>query len=366
MIRFWMTRRAGRAMAAAIGFSGLLMMWMLAGCGPSGSTSRESAGKEASTGHAEEAPGSHEGHGHEEESGEAHDEHGEASHDAHGEESNDEHAEDEAIRLTTEQRRRAGITMETASSATIGRPLELPGEVVLDADRLSHIVPRFPGVAKEVKKRLGDRVKAGEVLAIINSNQSLSTYDVTSLTDGVIIEKHITLGEFVTDNSDIYVVADLSQVWVNMTVYPRDMSEIRIGQQVDVSVTGLKDEVRGKISYIGPIVGEVTRTAMARVVLPNKDGALRPGLFVTARVLVSGSAVPVAVRDIAIQTLEGRTVVFLEEGDGVYLAQLVETGVTDGEWTEIRSGVSAGQAYVAHGSFLLKSEKLKSEAGHDH
>jgi len=332
MIRFWMT---------------LALLTALAGCGPSGSTSRETAGADAATRHAEEAHDEHAGHDHEK--------------PAH-----DEHTEGESVRLSPEQRRRAGITMETATSATIGRPLELPGEVVLDADRLSHIVPRFPGVAKEVKKRLGDRVKAGEVLAIINSNQSLSTYEVTSLTDGVIIEKHITLGEFVTDNSDIYVVADLSQVWVNLTVYPRDMSTIRVGQPVVVNVTGHRDEVRGEINYIGPIVGEVTRTALARVILPNRDGALRPGLFVTARVLVSGSDVPVAVRDEALQSLEGKTVVFVEESDGVYLAQLVETGVTDGKWTEIRSGLSAGQAYVAHGSFLLKSEKLKSEAGHDH
>ena len=344
MIRFWTTRPTGELLATATGLLGLLLVLMQAGCG-TGKGSGDSGGTEAAKQTADKGHDSHEGH------------EGEAP---------GEHAEDEAVRLTTEQRSRAGIAMEAATSALIGRPLELPGEVVLDADRLSHIVPRFPGVAKEVKKRLGDRVRAGDVLAIINSNQSLSTYEVTSLTDGVIIEKHITLGEFVTDNSDIYVVADLSQVWVNMTVYPRDMSTIRVGQQVAVSVTGLKDVVRGEISYLGPIVGEVTRTALARVVLPNRDGTLRPGLFVTARVFVPGSSVPVAVRDEALQTLEGTTVVFVEESDGAYLAQVVEPGVTDGDWTEIRSGLSVGQRYVARGAFLLKSEKLKSEAGHDH
>jgi len=308
----------------------------------------------------------HEGEGHAGHEEEGHAEHKGEGHAEHEGEGHAGHAEDEAVRLTVEQRRRAGITLEMTQSALIGRPLELPGEVVLDADRLSHIVPRFPGVASEVRKRLGDRVHAGDVLAVINSNQSLSTYEVTSLTDGVVIEKHITLGEFVTDDSDIYVVADLSRVWINLTVYPRDMSAIRVGQKVAVSVTGFDTEVRGEINYIGPIVGEVTRTALARVVLPNRDGALRPGLFVTARVFVPGSAVPIAVRDEALQTLEGETVVFVEESDGVYLAQVVLAGVTDGDWTEIRSGLAEGQKYVTRGAFLLKSEKLKSEAGHDH
>jgi cobalt-zinc-cadmium efflux system membrane fusion protein len=325
------------------------LLLALHGCGTADRKLKEAAHDEHDHGHAEQG---HEAHGHAQEPA------GNADH-AH-------HAEDEAVRLTPEQERRAGILLATAGPATIGRPLELPGEVVLDADRLSHIVPRFPGVAREVRKSLGDRVKAGDVLAVINSNQSLSSYDVTSLTAGVIIEKHITLGEFVTDDQDIYVVADLSQVWVNLTVYPRDMSAIRVGQDVSVRVTGFDTDFRGTITYIGPIVGEQTRTALARVVLPNRDGALRPGLFVTARVFVDNAAVPLAVRDEALQTLEGENVVFVEESGGVYMARAVEVGATDGEWAEITSGLTPGQKYVSRGAFILKSEKLKSEAGHDH
>ncbi len=284
----------------------------------------------------------------------------EAAHDAHV-----EHA-DEAIRLTPDQLRAADIAMETAGPAAIGRPLELPGEIVLDADHLSHIVPRFPGVAKTVRKRLGDPVTAGEVLAVLNSNQSLSTYDVTSLTDGIVIEKHITLGEFVRDDQDIYVVADLSRVWVNLTVYPRDLAQVHVGLPVVIRVTGVDGERRGTIGYIGPIVGEETRTALARVILPNPDGRLRPGLFVTGRVLRDQATVPVAVRDEALQRIDGQSVVFVEHDAAEFMTRPVEVGSTDGEWAEIRSGLVAGERYVTRGAFILKSEKLKSEAGHEH
>ncbi|HEX7879563.1 MAG TPA: efflux RND transporter periplasmic adaptor subunit [Candidatus Eisenbacteria bacterium] len=333
--------------------------WLATGC--SGKRS-EVASKTGAAEHAEHEKESddHGGHDHGAEAG--HDHGAETEPHAEG---HDEH-ESEAVRLTPQQRDAAGITIETAGPASIGRPLELPGEIVLDADHLSHIVPRFPGVARTVHKGLGDRVRAGEVLAVLNSNESLSTYDVPSLIDGIVIEKHITLGEFVRDDQDIYVVADLSKVWVNMTVYPRDLARIHTGLPVSIRITGVEGERLGKIGYIGPVVGEGTRTALARVILPNPDGSLRPGLFVTGRVSLDATTVRIAVEDRALQTMDGRTVVFVESAPGEYLAQAVEAGVTDGEWTEVLSGITAGQRYVSGGSFILKSEKLKSEAGHEH
>jgi cobalt-zinc-cadmium efflux system membrane fusion protein len=287
--------------------------------------------------------------------------HAEAGHDAHDHDDADSHG----VRLTDEQRRRGGIAVAPAGPAVIVLERDLPGEIVLDADRLAHIVPRFPGVAREVRKSLGDHVSAGEVLAVLNSNESLSTYEVNSLISGTVIEKHITLGEFVRDDQDIYVVADLTSVWVNVSVYARDLGVIRKGLPVRVTGAGSDIEGKGTIGYLGPLIGEATRTATARVVLDNRSGAWRPGQFVTVRVGLDEAAVAVAVPDAALQRMDGRTVVFVE-ADGAFEPRPVTTGRSDGTHTEIVAGLAAGTTVVTAGAFLVKSELTKSEAGHDH
>lgn len=273
--------------------------------------------------------------------------------------------EEGRVVLTQEAIEASGIVVDITRSHEIARTIDLPGEVVTNADRLAHIVPRFPGIAKEVHKDLGDVAQQGEVLAVIESNESLAPYEVTSLISGTIIEKHITLGEFVRDDADIYVVADLSTVWVNVTVYTRDIEKVRRGQVVRVIGVGGSPEALGTIDYIGPVIGEITRAATARVVLPNGGRTWRPGLFVTARIQMERTTVRVGVPDDAIQQVEGENVVFVED-DGGFVTREVRLGRSDGKWTEVISGLDPGERYAAAGSFILKSELMKSEAGHEH
>jgi membrane fusion protein, heavy metal efflux system len=244
--------------------------------------------------------------------------------------------------------------------------IDLPGEVVLNADRLAHVVPRFPGIAREVKKALGDHVSADEVLAIIESNESLARYEVRSMISGTVTEKHITLGEFVRDDEDVFVVADLSTVWANITVYARDIDRVRKGQTVEISVVGGGQRATATIDYIAPSLGEESRAATARAVIRNPKLEWRQGMFVSARVVLEEPTVPVAVLDSAIQRIEGREAVFVQEGEGAFEGRFVSLGRSDGEWTEILSGLSAGEPYVSAESFLLKSELMKSEASHEH
>lgn len=291
--------------------------------------------------------------------------HGRAEEEGHSEGTQPAGPGEGHVELSQEARVASGIAVEPAGPRRLRVTLDLPGEVVPNADRLAHIVPRFPGIARQVRKGLGQQVRAGEVLAVIEGNQSLSTYEVTSLISGTIIEKHVTLGEFVQDDQDIYVVADLSTVWVNVAIYARDVPRIRRGQTVLVESVGAGPSSQGVIDYVGSVVGEETRAASARVVLPNRGLQWRPGMFVTARIVVDQREVPVAVPDNAVQRLEGRDCVFVEEGDG-FMARAVVLGKSDGQWTEIVSGLKPGEPYVIRGSFILKSELQKSEAGHDH
>ncbi len=284
---------------------------------------------------------------------------GTTAHDEH------EGSAKDRIEFSDDARVASGIEVKPVGAHEIRVELALPGEIGPDADRLAHIVPRFPGIARKVAKRLGDSVRQGEVLALIEGNQSLATYEVKSLIAGTVIEKHVTLGEFVRDDADVYVVADLSRVWVNISVYARDVHRIRRGQSVRVEAVEGGGSAVGVIDYIGASVGDETRAANARVVLPNGNRSWMPGAFVTAHIATESVNAPVAIPDAALQQVEGRTCVFVEDGGG-FASRTVTTGRTDGKWTEIRSGLKSGERIVVSGSFVLKSELLKSEAGHDH
>lgn len=320
-------------------------------------TSRQGHADEHGGEHGDSRDTSHEAH-----AGEHGDEHkasSETSHEGHADE------QGEQVLLPEKTIQASGIELEAAGARTLSFILELPGEVVPNADRLAHIVPRFPGITKAVKKTLGDAVQEGEVLAIIESNESLSPYEVTSLISGTIIEKHVTLGEFVRDDADIFIVADLSTVWVNITVYARDLAKVKRGQEAKVIAVGGFPEATGTIDYVGPVLVEATRAATARLLLKNSDRNWRPGVFVTARIEIENVLVLIAVRDTAVQKFRGQDVVFVKEGEA-FEPRPVTLGRSDGQCVEVLSGLSSGERYATQGSFILKSELLKSEAGHEH
>jgi cobalt-zinc-cadmium efflux system membrane fusion protein len=257
------------------------------------------------------------------------------------------------------------VVIDTAAVGVVRTEIDLPGEIVLNADRVAHIVPRFPGVALEVHKRLGDPVRAGETLAVIQSNVSVAPYELKSMIEGSVIEKHLTLGEYVRDDADVFVVADLSTVWVNVSVYARFLADVRPGQAVRITSPGLAETASGAIDYVGPLVGESTRTGVARLVLANRDGRWQPGLFVTAHITVSESRGQVVVPDEAVQTVEGAPVVFVRGPEG-FVPRPVTLGNRGGGMVAITGGLAPGEAYVAQGSFIFKAELGKAQAEHSH
>lgn len=293
-----------------------------------------------------------EGHGHDE---------GEEAHADHEEEQEGGHSE--SVSVTPGQMKEVGITLQVAGPGTVDSFVELPGEVRPNGDRLAHIVPRFPGIVTRVEKNIGDQVRAGETLAVVESD-NLAPYKLTTLIDGTILEKHLTLGEAIDREKGAFVVADLGNVWVDLAVYQKDLRQLAVGQRVRLEAAGEQTESEAQISYITPTVDAPTRTATARVVLPNASGLWRPGMFVTARVLEPAEAelvVPLS----AVQTYEGETVVFVESKEGfeprkVSLGQRGETQVA------VLGGLEPGERYVAQNSFYLKAELGKGEAEHDH
>jgi len=281
------------------------------------------------------------------------------------------HAREEAeqqrvVRLDPETRKEFGIEVATAGPGWIEKSTSLPAEVRPNQDRLAHIAPRFPGIAREVRAQIGDAVTAGQTLAVIES-EALAPYPLKTLIDGLVIEKHITRGEPVSREQACFVVADLRDVWIDISVYQKDLPQLRLGQPVVVSAGHGLEEAEGKISYIAPVVDEQTRTATARVVLANLEGIWRPGLFVTARVEVERREVPVAVPKTALEILDGRTTVFVESEAG-FEARAVNVALGGDRHAEVRAGLTAGERYVARGAFTLKAELQRGglAGGHEH
>ncbi|MBB6578100.1 cobalt-zinc-cadmium efflux system membrane fusion protein [Comamonas odontotermitis] len=193
-----------------------------------------------------------------------------------------------------------------------------------------------------------------------------SRYELRAPLAGVVVEKHLTVGESVAENTASFTISDMSSVWAEMNVSAPQLPFVRVGSPVTVRATAFDSSAEGRVAYVGALIGEQTRTAPARVALANPQGVWRPGLFVDVKVLAEESQVPIAVDAKAIQQPDGKeSVVFVPTDDG-YKAQVVQVGRSDGRLVEIKSGLKAGQAYVRDGSFMLKAEMGKASAEHAH
>jgi cobalt-zinc-cadmium efflux system membrane fusion protein len=312
----------------------------------------------------------HEGHDHGE-----HDENEEAGHEEDGHEGHDhedeaDHADEGIIEITPEAVKMAGIKLADVSRGTIGKYIDLPGEVGFNEDRLAHIAPRFAGITKEARFRVGDYVREGDVVAVIESNESMSEYSIEAPISGWIIKKHATPGEYVSGENNIYVIVDLSNVWVNLAVYPQDAEWVKPGLKVHIKAIGSESRTEGTIEYITPVLDAATRSLTARVVLPNPDGSWRPGTFVHGSVTTESGQEGLVVEKNAVQILDDEQIVFVSEGPGRFKPVPVVSGESDSNFVKILSGLEQGMKYVAKGAFELKAKivtsSLSGHAGHGH
>lgn len=287
-----------------------------------------------------------------------HEEH--EGHEAHGEEH-----ESKPTEFSAEILKQSGITVEKPSRQRINVGLKLNGRILADEDRVVHVIARFPGIVKRVHKKLGDTVKKDEVLAVIESNQSLQPYELTSLVSGTVVKRHASVGEFVAESSEIFILADLSHLVVDLFVFEPDFLKVKIGQKVEIAVPHLEESHSSTISFVSSVVEESTQSKFVRAELDNSDGHFYPGQFVSGTLVLEEVEVPLAIRNSAIQTIEGRDVVFVTHGKH-FEAKEVQVGRRDSQWSEVLSGLNASDEYASGNTFIIKAELGKSEAEHEH
>ncbi len=278
----------------------------------------------------------------------------------------DDHDEERNfVEMSPDELAEFGVELSSAGSGIIRNEIVVPGEIAVNGDRIAHIVPRFTGIIKEVRKNIGDFVKKGEVLALVESNESLKEYKVRSLMNGTIIDKDAAIGEVHSMDTPAFSIADLDTVWVNLSIYQIHLPSIKIGQQVNVTLGhGQKSQI-GKISYISPLVDEHTRTATARVVLDNQSGIWRPGLLIEGLITTMSAEASIVIPQTALQRIEETDIVFIKTDDG-FAPQPVVLGRVNHSSVEITHGLEQGQIYVSKGGFTLKSELQKGSFGEGH
>ena len=340
------------------------------------------------------------------------------------------------VAISDEQLNSSGVHLASAGPARIKTALQLQGEVRLNEDRTVHVVPRLAGLVESVSVNAGDKVRRGQVLAVLSSQAladqrsdllgaqkrlglarttferekalwegkisaeqdylharialqeaeiaeqsarqklaslgavasstgNLTRHEIHAPIDGVVTDKQISVGAVVKEDANIFVVADLSTVWVDMTVYAKDLNAVKVGQPARVKATSFDAQASGTLSYVGSLVGEQTRAAKARVVLPNPQGAWRPGLSVNVELTADEVEVPLAISVEAVQTFRDWTVVFGRHEDQ-FEPRLVELGRSDGAMVEVLGGLLAGELYATKNSYLIKADIGKSGASHDH
>ncbi|WP_438863090.1 efflux RND transporter periplasmic adaptor subunit [Neptunicella sp.] len=276
----------------------------------------------------------------------------------------EEHSEEVHIKLTEQQIEYSDIQMLSATSGTIRDVLPVYGVVIPNAERIQSIKARFSGIIRNVNKSVGDQVEKGETLLTVEANDSLKTYTIKSSLNGVVTQRNANVGEHTTDSS-LLVVQDFSSVWVELSIFPRDVSLIELGQNVRIISLDSKHFSDGKIIYIAPQGGSANQTVTARALVENPKGEWKPGLFVNAQITQAEITAPVVVRNEAIQIIEGNPVVFVQ-GEKGFEPRLVTLGRTDGDLSEILNGLSSKEIYVSRNSFVLKSELGKEDAEHGH
>lgn len=270
---------------------------------------------------------------------------------------------DTHLALSSAQIEAADIELATVGPARIRDVLPLYGVVAANTERMWGVTARYPGVVREVAHRVGDAVRKGETLATVESNESLQTYAVTAPLAGVITARNTNVGEQSGDKA-LFTVADLSTVWVELSLFPRDAPKVRVGQTVRIRSTDVGLTADGRVTYLAPFGSSANQTLTARVELNNTQRQWVPGLYVSAEVTLSEYPAPLTVKKSAIQTLDDAPVVFVKNDQG-FEARRVKSGRTDGELTEILEGLKSGDTYAASNSYVLKAEALKSEAAEE-
>lgn len=320
---------------------------------------------EGKDGHDHEA---HEGGGHRKEAHGEPDEPGEVGdspegHGGHGDEHGAEGLEPGTI--ADSMLVVAGISIDTVGPSTLAEVLALPGRIRNDPSRRFVATTRFPGVLRTFGVKAGAKIKAGDLVARVESDASLEPYEIRAPRAGTVLRTEATEGQAVAAGQVLAEIADLGTVLAELKAGSREFGRLRVGQPVTVTTHGDDAGRRSSLATLLPQVDPATQMRTLQVKLDNSRGVYGEGLFVQGLVETGRFAAALTVPLASLQTSKGKTVVYVREG-GRFQERVVATGRKDGARVEVLSGLRRGERVAAEGSFVVKADLGKGEAEHAH
>ena len=267
--------------------------------------------------------------------------------------------------IATDAARAGGVTVEQVGPATLGETLSLTGRVEITPEGQAEVHARYPGRVMVLNVELGTRVSRGQVIARVESSESLQTYAITAPISGMIVAKNVNVGSITGGGEPMLMIGDPTRLHAEFLLYPRDAERVRTGQPVIVKSLAGDYTFNGRIEAVLPSADLTSQVLIAHVDLPYQGGVWRPGLGVSGEVQVGAGQVPVAVRTRALQPFRDFTVVYARFGT-TYEVRMLELGRRTPEWTEVLGGIEPGTEYVVDGAFLIRADVEKSGASHDH
>lgn len=260
----------------------------------------------------------------------------------------------------------AGIRTARAGPGVIADEHEVQGLLTPVDGGVARVMARFPGPIRSLRANVGDRVGAGQPLATIESNLSLTTYTVSAPISGTVLSRDASIGAVASEGMALYEIVNTSELWVDLHIFGRDAQHIQPGNAVAVTHMGDGTTVHTELERILPSTATASQSTVARARIRNADGLWRPGTAVKARVTVDQAEVALAVPLSAIQSDGEDEVVYVKQRADTYVTRVVRLGRRDAERVEVLEGLKAGEEIVVTQSFLIKADIEKSTAEHEH
>ncbi|RBP52679.1 efflux RND transporter periplasmic adaptor subunit [Arenicella xantha] len=265
------------------------------------------------------------------------------------------------VEIAAEIASNAGITRAVVGPGLINQTVKVYGKAVMDPSSVSHVRARFPGTVVRVHAERGDRVKAGDALYEIESNESLQRYTLTSPLSGVVTMRNGNPGEL-AQQQVLMTVANFDRMWAEFKVFPSQAQQVSVGQKVRVSA-GVSESESELEHLLMSNHGQPFLLARAR--LDNAKQQWTSGLLLEGDITLKQVQLPVVVDNRALQFIDEKPVVFVNVGNS-YEARALELGLSDGKFSEVTHGLTAGSSYVVENSYLIKADLEKAGATHAH
>ena len=273
--------------------------------------------------------------------------------------------EQNVVKLTKENLEHITLNVEPIALGNLGMTLKAAGRVSANLNKTAQITSTLEGRLTKLNFDLNDRVKAGDVLALIESPELLGKpLELKAPIDGVVIERKATTGELVDKAKVIYTISDPARLWVIAEVKERDIAAVKVGQDAAFTVLAYPQEkFHGKVILIGNEVEPASRTLEVRIGADNADGRLKPGMFADVAITTTVLENVLLIPDSALQTDGDDQIAFVALDGNRFEKRVLKLGEEQEGRVQVLDGVRAGEKIVTEGSFILKSEMLKGEMG---